>query len=171
MGGVPLLVEPIVPRPDARGAELTVGGAKEHAPAKPGDLRRKVHRRPDTVEIHVPHPGIDIEAPRTHLFESKRLERHGFRPSAGYGVHSYLGVASALELPDLMTARGLHDARRPVLEGARQASFEQVRRLDHVVVNRDNRVPNLARLGLGQKQLGVQHPLTVRDTPRADRRG
>src|SRR5919108_4462791 len=99
MALVPLLEQPVVPRPDACDAQLAVGDAEEHRTAEARDLRREVHRSPDAVDVHVPHAGLDVVTARTHLIETERLELHGFRTSADHRVHSDLAVAPALELP------------------------------------------------------------------------
>ena len=59
VGAVPLLEEPVVPGPDAGQAEVAVPGAEEHPPAEAGDLGGEIDRRPDAVDVHVPHPGVD----------------------------------------------------------------------------------------------------------------
>ena len=102
--------------------ELAVGRVEEHAAAEPGDLRREVHRRPDAVDVHVAHAGVDVVAAGAHLVEAERLELHRFRAPAGDRVHADLGVALALELPDLVALARLDDPRRPLLELRRAAA-------------------------------------------------
>src|SRR5581483_4031201 len=65
-------------------------------------------------------------------------------------------VTLTLELPDLVALVGLDDPRGAVLELRGQAPLEHVGRLDQVVVDRDDRVPDLAGLRLGQEQRGIE---------------
>ncbi len=149
---VPLLVEPVVPRADARLAELGVLGVEEHPAAESGDHRREVDRRPHAVDVHVADAGVDVVATRAHLVEAERLLLLG-GPAAGDGVHAHLGELLVLELPDLQALRRVGDPRRAVLEVRGETTFEGVRRLDDVVVDRDHRVLHLAREGLGQEEI------------------
>jgi hypothetical protein len=57
------------------------------------------------------HARVDVVATGPHLIEAERLERDRLRPAPGDRVHADLRVAAAFELPHLMTARGLDDAR------------------------------------------------------------
>ena len=90
------------------------------------------------------------------MLESKRLQLHSLASSACYRIHSDLRIAIAFELPDLMTLRGLYDARCPVLEIGRKPSFKGVRRLYDVIINRDDRVLDLTRQRIGQKEAAIQ---------------
>ncbi len=150
---VPLLEEPVVPGPNARRAELALLGVEEHPAAEPGDLRGEVDRSPDAAEVHVAHPGADVVAPGTHLFEAERLELDRLGSTTGDGVHPDLGEALAFELPDLVALLGLDDVRRPRLQIAGQPALERVRRLDDVIVHRDERVLDLAGKRVGQEEL------------------
>ena len=116
---VPLLEQPVVPRPDAREPELGVGRAGEHAAAEPGDLRREVHRRPHAVDVHVAHAGVDVVTAGPHLVEAERLDLHALRAPAGHRVHADLPVALSFELPDLMAPARLDDPRRAILQRGR----------------------------------------------------
>ena len=62
-------------------------------------MRREVHRRPDPVDVHVAHAGVDVVATRSHLVEAERLEAVGLRAPAGHRVHPDLGVALAPRTP------------------------------------------------------------------------
>ena len=167
---VPLLEEPVVPGPDAGEAEVAVLRVEEDAAAEARDHGREVHRGPHAVDVHVAHPGLDVVAAGTHLVEAERLQAVRLGAPSGHRVHAHLGVALALELPDLVTLLRLDDARGPVGQGGGHAPLEHVGRLDHVVVDRDHGVAHLPGLGLGEEQIVVAHsPEYARG--RAARRG
>ena len=69
----------------------------------------------------------------------------------------------------LVTTFGARSWRR-----RRQAALEHVRRLDQVVVDRDDRVPHVGRLGVGQQDRvvgdGHRSPSWMRTRPRVGRR-
>ena len=121
-------------------SELAIRCLGVHPSAEPADHRREVERRPDPADVHVAHACVGVEAARTHLVEPERLDLDGLGASAGDRVLSDLEVPLALELPDLVTLLGHDDLGRALLECAREASLEHVRRLDEVVIDRDQRV-------------------------------
>ena len=165
---VPLLEEPVVPRPDAGQAQVTVPGVEEDAATEARDHGREVHRGPDAVDVHVVHAGVDVVATRSHLVEAERLEAVGLRSPARHGVHPHLGVPLALELPHLMPLGRLDDAGGAVGQRGGKPVLERVGRLDDVVVHRDHRVAHLPRLGLGQEQIVDRHrPEYARGIPGA----
>ena len=151
----PLLEEPVVPRLRRRQTELGVGALREHPPAEAGDHRGEVERRPHAVDVHVADAGLDVVAAGPHLIEAEGLDLHRLRPPAGDGVHADLAVDLAVELPDLVPPLVDHDPGRLVLQLLRQATLEHVGRLDQVVVDADDGVPDLPGLRLGEEQVLV----------------
>src|SRR5260370_899884 len=85
-----------------RRAPLGIGGSGEDPTAEPGDLGGEVERRPDPVDVHVPDALVDVPAARPHVLEPGRLESDRFGSPAGHRVHPHLGVALAVELPELV---------------------------------------------------------------------
>ena len=73
-------------------------------------------------------------------------------------LNPMFGYCLPFEAPVLTAVGVLDDARRPVLQRAGEPALEDVRRLDDVVVDGDERV--LARLTLrfGQKRHGAGTP-------------
>ena len=153
VGRVPLLEQPVVPGARDGEAELGVGALREDPPAEAGDHRREVERRPHAVDVHVADAGVDVPAPAAHLVEAERLDLDGLRSPARHRVHADLRVAVAVELPHLVALGRLHHPGGVRLEPGRKAALEHVRRLDEMVVDRDHRVADVPRLGLGQEQV------------------
>ena len=157
----PLLREPVVPGTHAGPAEFGVGAGGVHAPAEPGDLTGKADRRPDAGEIHVVDTSLRIPTPRTHLVEAHRLHR---RPRGAVAPHhcveSDLWIGDAVEDPDLVTLRRRLDVRRAVGERRRHATLEEVPRLDHVIVDRDDGERDLVGHRLVEQR--AAHPASSR---------
>ena len=147
-------------RPRSRSSRV-----EEDAAAEAGDHGREVQRGPHAVDVHVVYPGIDVVAAGTHLVEAEGLEAVRLGAPSGHRVHAHLGVALALELPDLMALGRLDDAWGPVGQGGGQPSLEHMGRLDHVVVDRNHRVAHLPGLGLGEEQIAGGCCLHVRSMP------
>ena len=154
---VPLLEEPVVPGPDARHARAPRSLAlEEHPAAESGDLRREVHRRPDPVDVHVPHPGVDVVAAGTHLVEAERLEP-ARSPAAGRPRRSSRpGCSAGPRTPRPGGPAGSPRSAAPVGQAAGHAALERVGRLDDVVVHRDDGHPDVPGLGLRQEEGLVQ---------------
>ena len=74
------------------------------------------------------------------------------RGTPDHGVEPDIRVEPAFVLPGLLTVLELDDAWRPVGEMTRHAPFEQVGRLDQMVVHRDDRDPDPPGLGIGQER-------------------
>jgi hypothetical protein len=136
--------------------ELAVGGPEEHPPAESADLGREVDRRPDPAEVHVLDSGVDVVAAGPHLLETERLHRDRLRTATGDRIHADLAVLLSLEVPYLVTRRGLDNPRRPIGERGRHPAGEGMRRLNDVVVHRDDGVAHCSGFGVGQEQVGAQ---------------
>ena len=140
IGLPPRLVEPVVPCPGHRQAELGVAGGGEDPPAEPGDLGGEVERCPDTVDVHVADAGVDVPAPAPHVLEAGRFQASRTRAAGRPPRSSPLVSTAPVELPqltplELSTTRGARSANR-----AGEPALEHVRRFDEVVVDRDDRV-------------------------------
>ncbi len=153
VGRVPLLEEPVIPRPGDGQAELGIGALREHPAAESRDHRREAQRCPHPVDVHVGDPSLDVPAPPPHLLEAEGLETVGVRAASGHRVHPDLGEPAAVELPHLVALVVLDDARRPVGETGFEAALEHVGGLDEVVVHRDDGVFDLARRRIGEEQV------------------
>ena len=151
MARVPLVEEPVVPRLGDREPELGVGAAREHRAAEAGDLAREVDGRPHPVDVHVPDARVDVVATEPHVLEAGRLHAPVLFGPADHGVQPDLEVDLPVELPDLVALDGLDHLRGQVLEPGGEPAEEHVRRLDEVVVDRDQRVPDRAWVGVGQQ--------------------
>jgi hypothetical protein len=66
------------------------------------------------------------------------------------GVEPDVRVEAALVGPSLLSILELDDPRRPLCERARESPFEEVRGLDEMVVDRDDRDADLPRLGIAK---------------------
>src|SRR5439155_1800262 len=81
----------------------------------------------------------------------------------GDSVHPHLAVDLAVELPDLVAPLIADDLGRPVLELRREPPLEHVGWFDQVVVDGDDGVADLPRLGLGEEEVldGRRHHLIL----------
>ncbi len=165
MRRVPLLEEPIVPSAHACKPDFSVFGRREYTTTESCDLGGEIHLRPDPPEIHIRHPRVRVVATPSHLLETKRLELHRFGSPARDRVHSDLRIDGSFKLPDLVTIRCFDQLRTGVPERSRQIALEDVRRFDDVIINGDDRVFHLARIGIGQKKLWVERSGDHDDCP------
>ena len=154
----PLVVVPVVGRAHDRERELGIRHPELVAlPGEAGERRREVERRVHAVEVHVVHAGVDVPRAASHLVEARRLEAQLLARTADDGVEPDLVVAFAVVGPVLHAVVVDLDARRRGLEARREPALEQVRRLDEVVVDRDERAPPGPAFGLGQER----HPFRL----------
>ena len=114
--------------------------------AEPGQRRREVHRRVDTVDVHVVDAGVDVVVPGPHL-----VVAHGVvgalldRASRDRG-QADVRVDLAVVEPRLAAVVTDDDARREVGELCRDPALEHAGRLDEVVVGGDHgEVPSRLR--------------------------
>lgn len=172
VGLVPCLEEPVVPGAHAGQPQIAIGGGEEDPPAEAGYLGREVHRCPHPVDVHVAHARLDVEA--------ARFQPVGLGATAGDGIHAHLRETLVLECPDLVALGCFDDTGGAIGQPARDTALEGVRRLDHVIIDRDDRRPHPAGSRLGEEEvlidhdpLGIAlpraHPLAVRCLPWATR--
>ena len=137
----PLVEVPVVRRVDDGEREVGVAHAELVALAgEAGERRREVERRVDAVEVHVVDAGVDVPRAPAHLVEARRLEAQLVAWTADDRVQAHLVVAPVVVQPVLhAVVVDLHPGGA-IGEPARDAALEQVRRLDEVVVDRDERV-------------------------------
>jgi hypothetical protein len=152
VGRVPLLEEPVVPRAHAGEAELRVLRLGEERASEPGDARREVQRRPDAAEVHVVDAVLDPPAAGPDLVEARGLHPAVFGRAPGHRHEAGLEIRRAFEHPDLVALRALDDARRLLLEAPREPPLEGVRGLHQVIVDGNQRMADLARLGVGEQR-------------------
>ena len=124
---------------------------REHAAAKSGDHRRKVHRRPDTVDIHVANALIDIPASFSHITEFGWLQILHALASASDGVHADLRKPLAFKFPNLVTVLVRHNLWCSTLKLRRQPAFEHLWGLNQVIVNRNDGEAHFCRFWVGQQ--------------------
>ena len=147
----PLLDHPVVPRAHAHERKLgVVGELLEALAGEAGEERRKTDRRVDAVEIHVGDASADVPGTAAHLVEARRLEAVLADRSAGDGVETDVRQLLTLEDPHLTSVVMLDDAWGTIGEFPGKTAGERVRRLDDVIVDRDDREPPLGSLGLGE---------------------
>src|SRR5581483_448594 len=167
----PLVDDPVVVGAHARQAELLVGALGEGLAAKARQRVGEAHRRLDVVGVHIGEPVGLAPRPGPHLVEgdgppSQLAEADGHR-HAGDGLDQVVVVPDVgplavraghprTVLAQLEVAAFAHEARPPVPQARRQPAGPQVRRLDDVVVDRDD-------AGDGA------HPVTTEYVPRPDR--
>ena len=84
--------------------ELGVGRPGEHRTAESGDQGREAQRGPDARSVHVGHPGLDVEAARTHLVEARRLHAPLVPGPPDHRVEADVRIEAALVLPGLGAA-------------------------------------------------------------------
>ena len=102
--------------------------------------RGKVQRGVDAVQVHVFDTFMDIPRAPAHFIEADRLEavlRH--RPTNDR-IEADIGQRLIVIDPRLAAVRRVNDFRSAIGEPSRQPSGESVRRLDDVIVHRDQRV-------------------------------
>src|SRR5262249_57253887 len=80
---------------------------------------------------------------------ARRLDLPVFALAPDDRVQPDLEEDLSVERPDLMSLFALDDARRLLLQLRGQPTFEHPGWLDEVVVGREERVPDVARLGVG----------------------
>ena len=163
-GTAPLLAHPVVEGPDTGQRQVLVLGLEEHLAGEAWE-GGEAHGAFRLVEVHVGQAGHRVVAPRSHGGEGDRGRgqlvageadaRHhlGDRPHevlVDPPVH-HRAVAAAHVL-DVVGARHLHRLAAVLLnvgparpERGRQPRRPDVRRFDHVVVDRDH--PGQLRLG------------------------
>ena len=147
----PRLEVPVVVRADRGERELVgVGPHREPLADEAGQERREAQRRVHAVDVHVGDARVHVPRAAAHLVEARRLEAVLARRPADDRVEPDVGELLALPHPRLAAVVGGDDARLVVGELLREAAGERVGRLHHVVVDGDDRVRALARLGLGQ---------------------
>ena len=138
-------------------AEVAVCGVEEDPAAEPGDHGREVHRRPDPVDVHVAHAGVDVVATRA---ASGRSGTAPGRRSPGGGRPPRSSPPGCSARPRTPTPGGPRASRRcggAVRQRGRQPALERVGGLDHMVVDRDHGVAHLPGLGLGEEEIVDRH--------------
>ena len=152
IGGVPVLEEPIVPRPGAGDAEFAVVDQAEERAAEARYTGRKIHRRLNAPDIHVLDAIVDAIAARPHLVETRGLHPVVLLGPPRHAHETHLEIGLAIHHPDLVPLLGLHHLGPAILELRGQPSLEGFRGLHQVIVHRDQRVLGLPRLGVGKER-------------------
>src|SRR5262249_24928499 len=93
--------------------------------------------------------GVDVVTAGPHLLEACRFDLPVFALAPDDCVQPDLEEDLPVERPDLMSLFALDDARRLLLQLRRQPTFEHPGWLHEVVAGREERVPDVARLGVG----------------------
>jgi hypothetical protein len=137
--GAPLVDHPVVVGPDAQEREFLVLGLQEQLPAEAGD-RREVQRRQDPGLVHVGEPRPRVVAPRAHLAVREALHRDVLGPAAGHGAQPAGHRPAVLVDPELLAIRLGDDPGRDVVVLPGKPVEPDPRRLDHVVIDRDDPV-------------------------------
>ena len=134
MGAAPLVDVPVVVGLHHRQRDVLVLGAGEQLAAELRE-RREAQRAEHAVGVHVLHPLVDVVAAGPHLVERRRLHAVLLRRPAGDRVERDVGDLLALVEPDVGAVVTGDELRRQVDVLGGQAALEEVRRLDHVVVD------------------------------------
>ena len=142
VGPGPDLVMPLVPGPQAGQPQLGIVGLDEHRATEAGHQGREAQGRPYAVQVHVRHPGPDVEAPRTHVLEPGRVHAPGLLRAADDGVEADVRIPAVLVQPGLGAVGVLDDAGRPSGQSGLDPTLEEIRGFDEVVVHRDDRHPD-----------------------------
>ncbi|MFC7103139.1 hypothetical protein ACFQQB_23495 [Nonomuraea rubra] len=100
----------------------------------PGEHAGEAERGPDAGDVHVLDAGLDVVAAGAHVLEADRVERALLARQPRAHVDAGARVGRAVVAPDLVTRLRLHYLRRGLGVFVRQAAFEQVGRLDQVIV-------------------------------------
>src|SRR5581483_11970139 len=151
----PLLDHPVVVGPDAGQRQVVVLALGEHLPAE-ARVGREAQRRFDVVGVHISEAGADVVATGAHLVEPDRAHpplglvvaggrvEHLVAPRQVL-VHPPVGLRPVASFAEHLVAvdpvdavRVAHDPRAGVAQGGRQPPLPDVRRFDHVVVDRDD---------------------------------
>ncbi len=151
VGRVPRLEVPVVERAHEGEAERRVRGVREQGSGEAGDHGREVQRRPGPVDVHVLDALVYLVAARANLLEADGLRQPVLAWTPRRGREPDLMVELSLPLPDLVAFFGFHDLRGLILELALETSLEGVAWLDQVIVDGDERVLHLSRLGVRQE--------------------
>ena len=134
-------------------AELRITHAKKPLAAEPEHHRRESERRVDAVDVHVAHALVDVPRAATHLVEADgRATEWSVECATRRRVATDIGLEPAVDQPELSTVL-LHDTRTSLAEAFGQPLGEHVTWLDQMVVDRDDPVELLARLGIGEQEL------------------
>ena len=153
-GTAPLLDDPVVVVLQALEPELAVARLHEELTAEPGD-GREAQRGQDAGPVHVLEAGRGVVAAGPHLGVGQRLGAELLLGLAGHRAQSGAREALAVVDPVVDAVDGLH-VRRPVAVLGRHPVDPQVRRLEDVVVDRDQPV---------EVQVGVIARFLVRSRP------
>ena len=91
----------------------------------------------------------DIEAARSHILETGGIHAPLVLGPTHHRVEPDVGVLAILEEPELVTVGVLDDAGGPIGQSSGDPSLEQIRWLDEMVVDRNDRDTDRARLRVG----------------------
>ena len=142
---------PVVVRAHRDEREVVVGGPHREALADEArEERREAQRRRDTVDVHVVDALVHVPRAAAHLVEAGRLEAVLRRRPSDDRVEPDVRQHLSLPHPRFAAVVGRHDARFVVRVLLGEAPGERVGRLDDVIVDGDDVVRALARLGLRQ---------------------
>ena len=98
--------------------------------------------------------GLDIPGSSTHVGKAGWLYGEVIAVGPAYqGVQTKLGIDLPVEFPVLATVVAFDNPRCPISEAARHPAFEQPGRLHKMVVNRNERITNVLRLGVGKQPI------------------
>ena len=151
VGPRPHLEVPVVEGAQAGQSEVLVRRPRVDRAAEARDERGEAQRGPDAGAVHVEHAGVDVEAARPHFVEAGRLHAPFRAWPPHHRVEPDVGIVLPLEDPALRPVLLLDDAGRRRGEGGGEAMFEQVRRLNEVVVDRNHRHPDGPGLRVGEQ--------------------
>ena len=160
VGSRPRLEVPVVEGAQAGQSELGILSPRVDGTAETRHQRREAQSGPDPGPVHVLNSGLDVEAARPHFVEARRLHAPLVAGAADHGVQADVGVAVALEDPGLGAVVLLDHPGGGVGQGGGQTTLEEIRRLDEVVVDRNDGDPDRPGLGIGQ-QGGPLRPVDV----------
>ena len=142
VGRAPLVDHPVVPRLHAREREVLVVGLEEAVAAEARE-RREQQLGPHAVFVHRAHPLVDVVRGRDHVVVAAGEEIAALARFAGPEAPSLRvpleleRIEPAFPLPTLHAGFRVDDARRLIAVARRDVIDEDVRRLDHVVVDGD----------------------------------
>ncbi len=142
---------PVVVRADRRERELVVVRPQRQALAhEAGKERREAQGHVDAVDVHVADARVDVPRAAPHLVETRRLESVLARRPSDHRVEADVRQRLVLPDPGLAAVVGRDDVRLRIGVPRGKPSRERVGRFDDVIVDRDDSIHALARLGLGQ---------------------
>src|SRR5207249_475572 len=98
---------------------------------------------------------VDVVAAGPHLVEASRLHFPVLALAADHRIQPDLEEDLSIEVPDLVAFLRYDNTRRVRIELRGESSLEHVGWLDEMIVDREQGVTDLARLGIGLEPMGL----------------